>query len=44
MVWELDAFLAVLDSAEGDGANCEVSGAQWRRLGPPLQDWLYRPN
>jgi hypothetical protein len=44
MVWELDAFLCVLDSAEEDAAECPISISEWRRLGPLLYDWLYRAN
>lgn len=44
MTWELDAFLAVLDSIEGSTADCEISAKEWQRFKMLMRDWLYRAN
>lgn len=43
-MYELTVFLAVLDSAEENVTDLEISDIEWRRVGPLLRDWLYRQN
>lgn len=43
-MYELTVFLAVLDSAEENVTDLEISDIEWRRLRPLLMDWLYPQN